>query len=128
MSIHTELESEIQELSDKIQTLLSGVPLVEQDLLTSIGKIRNLADELTTRNAELSEALKTIQPEKEALTMALIKANIWRNIYFKKLQLLCNPGSEIGEVNQVFLESSEELQDFIEETLTTSNTNLEETQ
>jgi hypothetical protein len=58
MLIHTELESEIQELSDKIQTLLSGVPLVEQDLLTSIGKIRNLADELTTRNAELSEALE----------------------------------------------------------------------
>ncbi len=66
MSIHTELESEIQELSNKIQTLLSGVPLAEtfgtkyskQDLLTSIGKIRNLADELTTRNAELSEALK----------------------------------------------------------------------
>jgi hypothetical protein len=66
MLIHTELESEIQELSDKIQTLLSGVPLDEtfgtkyskQDLLTSIGKIRNLADELTTRNAELSAALK----------------------------------------------------------------------
>ena len=60
------LEAEITLLAKKINTLLSGVPLEETygtdyskaDVIESIGRIRNRADELVTRNSNLLEAVE----------------------------------------------------------------------